>query len=56
VETTNRLKQRAVTDFLIADGEKPECISEDQIKVCGEDLVDLHSGVAKKRLKMLKED
>jgi hypothetical protein len=47
VKTTNRLKQRAVTNFLFAEREKPECILEGQFKMCGEDPVDLHFGVAK---------
>ena len=40
-----KLKQRAVNSFLFAEGEKPECILEVHLKMCGEDPVDF--GVAK---------
>jgi len=35
VKTTNSLKQGAVTNYLFAEGMKPKCILEGQLKMCG---------------------
>ena len=47
MKTTNSLKERAITNFLFTEGEKPECVLESQLKMFGADSVDLHFSVSK---------
>jgi hypothetical protein len=47
-QTTNSLKQRAVTNLLFAEGQKPGCILESQLKMCVAYPVDLHFSVFKR--------